>query len=190
MTAEARAAYILGAPGVGKSSVMSALYDVLEVWPDPDTWYRERGELHVEPLRDWVGRCKGFSIGRTREAYSGTDALSMSAARDARAWALDCDAEPPELLLAEGARLAEVPFLAALSLKVDKLRVVYLQAAETTMEARRAGRTQSPTFMKGATTRAGTAMTRLKAAGLLTDVIMTDTLTPHQVATAIAEALR
>lgn len=184
-----RGAYLLGAPGVGKSTVMVALREHLEVDVVPEEWYRARGELHVEPLVDLLDRPQGFSIGRTREAFSGTDALSMSVARDARAWAADPDEEPPALVLGEGARLAEVTFLAGLSLKLDRLAVVYLQAEDATLAKRREGRTQSAQFVKAASTRAGNAANRLKDAGLLTAVIQADRLTPERIAEVVAEEM-
>lgn len=187
------AVYLIGAPGVGKSTVMAALHDELGVWPAVDQWYRlpgyRRPELHVEPLVDMLDQVAGLSLGRTREQFSGTDALSMSASYEAVRWAQDSAADIPELVLGEGARLATVPFLAALSLRVDQLEVVYLQAAETALEDRRSGRTQTPTFLKAASTRAANAAVRLKDAGLLTATIMTDTLSPVQVARVIAERL-
>jgi hypothetical protein len=107
----------------------------------------------------------GVYLGRHRAGFPGTDALSYGVAPYAKQWAEE--AELPELIFGEGARLATDRFLLALNRRTN-LRVVHLTAEAWVLDQRRARRRskQSPAWMKGAETRATLLAQRLAEARL------------------------
>lgn len=168
-----RSLYVLGAPGVGKSTLVKMWREV-NGWvtlSDPRTLLGAlKGHTMVSP----DGDPSGVYLGRQRDLYPGTDALSMAVAPHARAWAEGLGASDVEMVVGEGARLGNVGFLRALA-ENSELTLVLLMASETALTARREGRgsTQSPSWMRGAATGALNAYTA--AEGLATEAHVIDT---------------
>lgn len=152
-----RALYVVGAPGVGKTSLMRQLKspylvgDAARAWPGSLLWLTLLyGHNHVA----------GVELGRERDSFGGTDALGMAVMPQALAWL--GRAPLPQLVLGEGARLGTVRFLAELGNRAD-LTVVHLTASPQALADRRAARgsNQSPAWMRGAETRARNTATTL-----------------------------
>ena len=138
--------YLVGPPGVGKSTVMAELTRRCrrELSPKPfahDHLYTD----DLEPV--------GMELGRRRATFSGTDALGMSVQPRAVEWIAS---RPHRLVLGEGARLGTVGFLTAARTAGYRVLLVHLSAPEDVLERRRAlrGSSQSPAWMRGAETRA------------------------------------
>jgi ribose 1,5-bisphosphokinase PhnN len=137
--------YLVGPPGVGKSTLMACLTARCERQPD------------LKPFaHDWLYRDTtpvGIELGRRREAFSGTDAMSMSVQPKAVEWIAR---RRHELILAEGARLATYGFLTAARTAGYAVTLVHLNAPEKELEARRRARgsDQNPSWIAGATSRA------------------------------------
>ena len=159
----ATAVYLVGAPGVGKTTVMDVLLG------GADRGAPERvgdGVLRVEPLRR-AGDLVGVHLGVTRPEFGGTDGLGMAVAPDAVRWLDDPDAPyARERVWGEGARLGIPAFLRALSARGPTTVVLLTLDAEALAE-RLAGRNgdQDPTWRKGAATRAENAAIAAAAAG-------------------------
>lgn len=139
-----RTAYLIGAPGVGKSTLARELTAGLDPvplrQPVPHTLY-----LHAEAI-------VGAQIGRGHPTFPGTDRLSMSVHRAAEAWARTA---PVPALLAEGDRLSTAGFLGACA-EVGPLLLVVLEADEdvaASRRAERAGSTPSPSWLRGRSTK-------------------------------------
>lgn len=140
-----RLVYFVGPPGVGKSTLMEALTARCtrqgETKPFAhDYLYRDTTPIAIE-------------LGKRREAFSGTDALSMSVQPKAVEW-LSSNKKP--LVLGEGARLGTYGFLTAAKAAGYDVTLVHLTAPEEALEARRRkrGSNQKATWVKGATSRA------------------------------------
>jgi predicted ABC-type ATPase len=133
-------AYLTGAPGAGKSSLMAAL-----------TAHCERLDIggivpHDVLLR--AGAPVAAEIGRRRPAFSGTDALVMSIAPAARQWIASV---PYRCVLAEGRRLASISFLRAARDAGYQVHLAYLAAPEHVLAERRSARgsKQGEAWVKG-----------------------------------------
>lgn len=137
--------YLVGPPGVGKSTVMAELTS------------RCGREQSLQPFAHDVlvrqDREVGVELGRRRASFSGTDALGMSVQPRAVEWIAS---RPHRLVLGEGARLGTVGFLTAARTAGYRVLLVHLSAPEDVLERRRAlrGSRQSPSWMQGAETRA------------------------------------
>lgn len=170
--------YIVGPPGVGKSSVMEELtagcdrltalhtpvpHDVLLIPDDDDT----AADVAIE-------------LGRHRDSFSGTDALGMSIQPQAVEWIAT---RPHRLVLGEGARLATVGFLHAARAAGYTVHLVHLSARDNALAERRRGRgsDQSPVWVRGATTRARRIMERMAMDADL-HLVRTDGRSPAQTA--------
>ncbi len=137
--------YLVGPPGVGKTTLMEAL-----------TARCERQSEAKPFAHDWLYRDTtpvGIELGRRREAFSGTDALSMSVQPKAVEWIAR---KRHPLILAEGARLATYGFLSAARNAGYGVTLFYLVAPEEELQGRREGRgsDQNPSWIKGAQSRA------------------------------------
>lgn len=171
-----RALYIVGAPGVGKTSLMRELKasyragDAKRVTPGSQLW--------VTPLYD-DDALVAVELGRQRASFGGTDALGMAVMPHALHWIRNAPSLPP-LILGEGARLGTAGFLTELAKRAD-LTVLHLVASADALAARRAARgsTQSRAWMLGAETRARNAVARLSGAVRVVTLDSTD-LTPAE----------
>lgn len=167
-----RLIYIVGAPGVGKSTLMRGLTRGLSrVSVDNFGLPRDvlfRGEQPV-----------GVELGRRRGTFSGTDALGMSIHPTALKWIA---VTQEEVVLAEGQRLATRQFLRTALDAGRAVDLLWLDPPTEVAEARRRARgtKQNPTWVKAATTRAarlaaqagpmGVRVTRLDGTGSPTEV--------------------
>lgn len=140
--------YLVGAPGVGKSTVARELthpWDktVVPTGPVP----------HVLLKHPVSGRLLGLELGVPRASFPGTDALAMDVGPRALTW-LGSACAP--FVLGEGARLATRPFLGGMAQSGVRVTLVHLRAGEEllTERWRARGSKQSPSWRKGAGTRA------------------------------------
>lgn len=131
-----RMLYIVGPPGVGKSSVVAALLTHLGLTRGEPTMIGEK-VLWAEPLLI-EGEVVGVLLGKDHPDYPGTDRLSMEVPPEAVRWA----AGPlPPLVIGEGSRLAIQKFLVPLAERSDVvLTVAHLTALDDVLDARCAGR--------------------------------------------------
>lgn len=138
--------YLSGPPGVGKSTLMAHLTAGLRRAP-------HRKPFAHDELLDGSGRPVAVELGHHREAFPGTDTLSMGVAPLAYAWIAG---RPAELVLAEGDRLASRGFLRAATEAGYTAWLVDLDAPEPVLVARRdaRGSRQNPTWVKGRVTKA------------------------------------
>ena len=167
--------YLLGAPGVGKSTVLAAAIERMRFTPLPED--RVHGRLIGHPMYDRHGEVTGLYLGRHREQFPGTDGLSMAVAPDAREWARGlADGTHLQWIVGEGARLGNVGFLRALG-ETTRLTLALLTATEETLTERRDGRgsTQTPSWMRGAATAARNAFQGASEAGAITRGVVVDT---------------
>lgn len=123
--------YLIGEPGVGKTTLMRTLTDGHAPWvthaPFPHIVYDDGGVAQ---------------IGVNREAFSGTDGLSMSIQPKVTEW---LQQRPYRHLLAEGDRLANAKFFRAVAEAGYELRVAYL-VGQDAAAARRLARAQTMHF--------------------------------------------
>lgn len=184
------ALYLIGPPGCGKSTVMSAVHDRLglvtgdweRLWPD------QHGEFRGEPLHDIVtGEIRGLSLGVTRERFSGTDAIGLASHSEALRWV--AGAELPSLILGEGARLGTGKFLTALGSRTQ-LRVAHLTASEDVLDERcvARGSNQAASYRKGCRTRARLAAEAAEAAGVEVLHLDTEALSLNEIVGALTDS--
>lgn len=115
--------YLIGEPASGKSTLMAALTKGLG------------GEVKTVPYVSWTEYdSKIAQIGKVREQFSGTDALGMAAQNHVIGWLAD---QPYKFLVAEGDRLANRKFFAAVMNQGHNLCVVVLQPPDDVLERRR-----------------------------------------------------
>lgn len=171
--------YLVGAPGVGKSTVMAVLTAGLHRVPRVSGQLRYDG-LYPATAPPQTPRCVGVELGARREKFSGTDALGMAVNPDAIGWISDTT-EP--LVLGEGARLANARFLLAAVMAGYRLHLVHLSADPAVLAARRAqrGSNQNPAWLRGAETRARRIMDSMQVDASL-HRIYTERLTPQEIA--------
>lgn len=173
-----RALYLIGPPGVGKTSVVDGLLDRYErMLPGP-----LRGLLRGEALQSLgSGEIVGVHLGYRRHTFGGTDVLGMAVQPDAIRWVEE--GLLPLRLIGEGQRLGNAPFLTVLAKHAD-LTVIHLSAASAILDARCAARgsQQSESWRKGAATRALRTADRLEAAGVHVVDVAADRPLPEVVA--------
>lgn len=180
--------YLVGAPGVGKSSVARELRapwdaEVVRGGPVP----------HVRLRHPVSGRLAGLELGVPRPQFPGTDALAMDVGPRALQW-LSTSYAP--FALGEGARLATQPFIGGLARAGVAVTLVRLTADQELLDERwRArGAKQNPSWRKGAATRAlrlgdwfGDAMHSFPARCLYLDIDVTD-MTVDEVTDKVRDA--
>jgi len=133
--------YIIGEPGVGKSTLMAELVK------------GRRRRLMTKPFAHTVYEGGLVQLGRERSTgFSGTDALSMSVSPQAIA-ALESGAWPR--VLGEGDRLAHAKFFDAAKAAGYDLEVILLEAPKFVLTKRRQARgsNQDPTWLQGRATK-------------------------------------
>jgi ribose 1,5-bisphosphokinase PhnN len=151
--------YIVGPPGVGKSTLMATLTGGLHRVPRSGPVPHDT--LHRRMTPPESARLVGAELGRHRDSFSGTDAMSMSIQPKAIEWIAS---KPYPLILGEGARLGTVGFLMAARSAGYAVDLVYLDAGEATLAQRRLGRgsDQNEQWMRGAATRARRLIERME----------------------------
>jgi hypothetical protein len=173
--------YLIGAPGVGKSTVMAELTEGLPRVPRSEPfahdWLHERIDGFLKPP-------VAVELGARREAFSGTDALGMAVNPRACEW---IGLAPAPLVLGEGDRLANARFLGAAQRAGYAVTLAYLVAGSKTLEQRRAARgsTQSEQWIKGRVTKADNLAARGREEGWRVIRIDTSAFRPDGVARLI-----
>lgn len=148
-----RLLYVVGEPGVGKSTFTACLLDDLGLKVGP--YVKLLGLLSGHPLVGPPGSAlnSGMYLGRRRAQFPGTDALSMGVQPDAVAW-LSQAPSLPDLIVGEGQRLGNVGFLDAGLSRVDStvIHLVGEDVAALRREARGTG--QNEGWVRASRTRA------------------------------------
>ncbi len=173
--------YLVGPPGVGKSTVMAALTEKCGRAP------MRHGQVKYDALyRDPAG-VVGVELGCRREMFSGTDALGMAVNPHAVDWITSTD---ERMVLGEGARLANARFLRAAVSAGFAVHLVHLSADPGTLGERRSARgsSQSPTWVRGAETRARNIMKTMESDALRYR-ISANYQTPNVIAGLLVEAI-
>lgn len=142
----ARLIYLVGQPGSGKSMLMSLLTaNLLRLSYEPP----EVPVAHDVLIDKVTGAIIGAEIGKRRAFFSGTDALPSSVIEKAIPWV---ESEPYELLLAEGARLANIRFLKA-AMENYQVILAFLDHPDAEAwrraRAKQIGHEQNPAWVKG-----------------------------------------
>lgn len=146
------AVYLIGGPGVGKSTVMQSL---LEGWTPGDYTRFTVREMFGHWLEHEVLGVAAY-LGKLRPEYPGTDALSRSVQPHAVSWVATLPMLGLSWVFGEGERLGNAGFLTALA-EQTRLRVIHLVASPEIAEERRlhrAGKVMTPTYCKAKTTQA------------------------------------
>ena len=179
-----RSIYITGAPGTGKSTTMEHLVELLELqWLPDERVYRE---TWVNPLATGDGALGGYSLGKRRAEYSGTDALSMSASPRVLEWLRET--ELPDWVLGEGARLSNARFLLGLN-EIAPLLLVHLTCPddETDRRVEARGGGLPPTFRASRKTASAGVAEALDALDIVVLQLDTGEWGTREVAEKIAE---
>lgn len=170
------AIYLIGAPGIGKSTVMELLVNALTpgigvVSNKPIAHVRYPGE-------GWV------QLGKPRDGFPGTDTLGHAAINFAVPWISSDDR--PANLLGEGDRLAIDRFMRVLDENYDRLLLFHLSASPGVPyqrmldRAERLGRApQNESWWRGRATKAANLAARWSA------VELDATLPPGEIAGSI-----
>jgi ribose 1,5-bisphosphokinase PhnN len=144
--------YLVGSPGVGKSTLMAALTERCQRLARTQPFAHDHLLRH-DPTGLLSSDPVAVELGKRRDAFSGTDSLGMSVQPKAVEWIAT---KPHSLILGEGARLGTVGFLMAARNSGYKVMLVHLTADQHTLAERRLARgsTQNEQWMRGAATRA------------------------------------
>ena len=177
-----KAIYLIGEPGVGKSTVIRELYPNMRA----TTAIRLNKQLWGQPLKRGHITA-GVMLGKEREGFTGTDALGMSVNPDAIEWANS--KHPYRFIIGEGARLANIAFLTALN-KNTNLTVAYLVADNAAQRreqrSERLGtELQAESWVKGRKTGARNLAALCTQQGIHTITIDTSTREPSMIASEI-----
>lgn len=172
-----KSVYLIGPPGVGKSTLMERLLSGYErLHPMKHVGPPRTTALVYEPL---IGpgdqEPTGVSLGYRRQSFSGTDALGMSVNPQAIAWVESGAARAWAEVWGEGARLANKAFLRALD-RHTELTVIELVApwAELTARCRERGSDQADSWRRGAGTRAAKLASQLMMDGVRVHTVDAD----------------
>jgi hypothetical protein len=151
----AKVSFLIGEPGIGKSTLLGAALEHLERY---EIDHLEAGGPARELLHDGHGNIVGCELGRRAgkhpEGYPGTDAMSMSAITATERWLLD-GADGLGLVALEGTRLANKRFVEACQNGGHDLTVYYLYGPPIARQRREErGSQQNPQWLKGRQTAA------------------------------------
>ncbi len=174
--------YLVGAPGVGKSTAVAGVLDQMELYRGEPELIGEK-LFWGEPLFSQRWRV-GVMLGKTEGTYSGTDRLGMQVSPEAVRWVTEgC---LPPFILGEGARLAHPKFLTAAA-RSCMLLVVHLVANQDQLDARctERGSNQRASWRKTVATTARNTTTAARLAGAQTVQIDTTELSPAEVADTV-----
>lgn len=159
------ALYIIGEPGVGKTTLMSALR-AGQLWQPHDVPFTHQhsglGVAANDPL--------AVELGGPREGFGGTDVLGMAVQPQAVAFLSGSCA--PQLLLAEGDRLGNGKWFASVTEAGYHLYVYHLHGPRVAARRRaERGSDQDPTWLKG-------RRTKVESLSLLMSAIVLDASLP------------
>lgn len=176
-----RLLYVIGEPGIGKSTAVRALtsrYDAVQQdEPVPHINYADETGVHAFQ-----------QIGRDREGFAGTDALSMSIISKAEDFLFR---DATDRVLLEGSRLANTRFLSAAEQAGYLVTLLHLDGPGIA-SARRAlrGSKQDPTWVRGRRTAAENLMRALANSSIRTRRIrLNGNESPDEIAAALAGEL-
>lgn len=180
--------YLSGPPGVGKSSIMAALTDGYDRTTVMQPFAHDQLTLRYWPGPADTTPVVAIELGRRRERFSGTDALSMGVAPKAYQWIAT---RPHPLILGEGDRLATKGFLNATRTAGYDVWLINLVAAPNTLTTRRAqrGSTQNDTWMRGRATKAVNLANAAHSNGWNCVTLDVTSGTPHEHAITIASCV-
>lgn len=141
--------YIFGPPGSGKTTLMKEVIKRLEAMK---VYEASKPVPHI----GYITKGKKFAVlGKDKEPFGGTDTLSYTAVGSCAKWLTDL----PELVLAEGDRLANLRFFEAVRSHYD-LKLFYLNTGDEVARDRRESRAkkhgmkmQSASWVKGRSTK-------------------------------------
>jgi len=159
-----QALYLIGPPGSGKTTLLDEIVRQLGLQWLPDR--RVYRETWINPLTDGGSEERAYVLGKRRDAFGGTDALSLSASPRVIEW-LETEKNLPDLLLGEGIRLSGVAFLASLD-TIYRTSVVWLTADQDVLDERcgSRGHDLTDTFRRAGATRASNTANSVAALGL------------------------
>lgn len=180
--------YVVGRPASGKSTAVLSALGLLGLLPLPGRSVAPAVYLHGL-LDEETGEVRGRYLGKVREGFPGTDALSMSASP--RVVEFLGNSKGPAFVLGEGARLGTPKFFREVVAAGHRLTVVYLDASLEVAAERAAqrGSAQSPKWAAGAGTRAENAFHA--AQKLHANTFIVDAVQPRErVAEQVAEVIR
>lgn len=155
--------YLIGEPGAGKSTLMARLTDGVPSWEGSQPF------AHVVYGDPYVPTA--IQLGRVRDSFSGTDALSMSVQPLALRWL--SNAMPARLVLGEGDRLGTGSFLLDRGLRMRyRVLPVLIEVPPEVAADRRAqrvrdlgGKPQNATWVAGRVSKVTNLVRVLRAMG-------------------------
>lgn len=181
-----RVVYVVGPPGVGKSTAVLSAIKGSGLTPLPLETFAPQVKGH-RLLDESDGVTRGVYLGEMREQFPGTDSLGMGASP--RAVEFLRRSRIP-LVIGEGARLGTGKFLGEVS-GFSEVTLIHLTARMGVLESRRAkrGSEQSDTWARGAATRASKAFKAAGDLGLRAMELDTSEMSPREVSDFIAGLL-
>ena len=169
-----RAIYIVGEPGAGKTTTVQTYLQQYDKQPA----IRLHRQLWAEPLIH-DDKLTGFHLGKTKDTFSGTDALGMAVNPDAITWLQT--AHLPPFIIGEGQRLANQHFITQLNQRTQ-LTLIHLTANNAAQRRQTRGTNQNPTWIKAAISRATNITNLATQQGRHVTELNTQHLTPQQAA--------